>query len=74
MDFDWGLILSYLAATWPFIQPALIWLGLLVVAGQVVVLLTPTKKDDAAWAKLHAIPVLGRLLAALAAFAPIQRK
>lgn len=53
---------------------ALGWLGVLVVLGQGVVLMTPTKKDDEALAKAHKIPVLGDLLKAIAAFAPIQKK
>lgn len=49
-------------------------LGTLVVLGQAIVLLTPSKSDDEAWAKLMAIPVLGPVLSALANFAVIQKK
>lgn len=49
-------------------------LGMLVVVGGAVVALTPSTSDDAAWAKLHSVPVLGGLLKALAAFSPVQKK
>lgn len=49
-------------------------LGSLVVLGQVVVALTPSKADDAAWEKIKAVPVLGLILSIIANFAPIQKK
>lgn len=49
-------------------------LGTLVVLGQAIVILTPSKSDDEAWANLMAIPVLGSVLSALANFAVIQKK
>lgn len=49
-------------------------LGTLVVVGQIVVALTPSKADDAAWAKIEGIPLIGAALKALSAFAVIQKK
>lgn len=71
---DASTILTLLASKFPVIGVVLAVLGALVVAGQVVVTLTPTTADDEAWAKIKAIPVLGQIIAALAAFAPIQKK
>lgn len=67
-------ILSALAALNPFVALALASLGALVVIGQVVVVLTPSKSDDEAFEKIMGIPILGGFLRALAAFAPIQKK
>lgn len=49
-------------------------LGLLVIAGQALIALTPSAADDALAAKLEALPLVGPLLRMLASFAPIQRK
>lgn len=49
-------------------------LGTLVVIAQVIIPLTPTKKDDEAWEKIKGIPVLGQLLSILTNFAVIQKK
>ena len=49
-------------------------LGTLVVLGQTYIFLTPTQDDDAWYAKMEAIPLVGQILKALAKFAPIQRK
>ncbi len=48
-------------------------LGTLVVVGQVVVPLTPTKKDDAAWEKIKGYPIVGPILNVLTKFAVIQK-
>ncbi len=67
-------VIAFLAGLHPLAPVVLAVIGLLVVAGQAYVLLTPGTADDAFYAKLEAIPVLGGFLKALAAFAPIQRK
>lgn len=67
-------ILMILMAKWPVVGFIVMILGVLVVAGQALVVLTPTKKDDIAWEKIKAIPVLGQLISAIVAFAPIQKK
>lgn len=67
-------IVVALALKFPVVGLVLAALGLLVVVGQVVVVLTPTKKDDEAVARWQAIPILGQILAILAKFAPIQKK
>lgn len=48
-------------------------LGSLVVAGAIVVALTPSKSDDQKLEKLLAYPFIGGLLKALMAFSPIQK-
>lgn len=58
----------------PFLKTSFVVLGCVVVIAQVVVALTPTKKDDAAWDKIHSIPLLGKFLDALTKFAPLQKK
>jgi hypothetical protein len=71
---DFSAILALLAEKYPTLGIALVVLGLLVVAAQTYVALTPTQDDDAWFAKLEAIPILGHIIIALKAFAPIQRK
>jgi len=67
-------ILVFLVGLHPAIPVVLAALGGLVVLGQAYVIMTPTKEDDAWFAKLETVPVLGQLLKALTAFAPVQRK
>jgi hypothetical protein len=57
-----------------WVGAVLAWLGVLVVLGQGVVVVTPTKKDDAVMAKIFGIPFVGPLIRAIASFAPIQKK
>ncbi len=45
-------------------------LGALVVIGQMIVQITPSTADDAAWAKIKAQPIIGPILTALVNFAP----
>lgn len=71
---DVSAILLLLAGKFPIVALVLGVLGVLVVAGQAVVILTPTKSDDEAWAKIKAVPLLGVLIAAIAEFAPLQKK
>lgn len=49
-------------------------LGTLVVVGQIIVALTPSKADDEAWAKIESIPLVGAALKALTHFAVLQKK
>lgn len=67
-------ILLWLSSLIPHGQLILSILGGLVVIGQVVVVLSPSTKDDEAWEKIKAFPVIGPFLSALAAFAPIHKK
>lgn len=66
--------IQMLAGLHPVVPVVLSILGILVVVGQVVVVMTPSKKDDEALEKAHGIPVLGGVLKAIAAFAPVQKK
>jgi hypothetical protein len=67
-------LLQMLAGLHPAVPVAFAVLGILVVAGQAVVIMTPSVKDDEAWEKIKAIKVLGPMIAGLATFAPIQKK
>lgn len=67
-------ILAWLIGLWPMTQTILMVLGSLVVAGQTYIAVTPSQDDDAWYAKLEAIPLVGGLLKSLAKFAVIQRK
>lgn len=67
-------LLQMLAEKYPVLLMVFAGLGGLVVVGQVVVAITPSKNDDAFMAKLEEVPVLGSFLKALKAFAPIQKK
>ncbi len=71
---DVSAILSLLAVKFPIVALVLGVLGVLVVAGQAIVVITPSKSDDEFWDRLKKIPVLGLIIAAVADFAPIQRK
>lgn len=66
--------LEWLFGLSPVIGMILVVLGFLVVIGQGVIALTPTKADDAAWEKIKAVPILGSIIRGIEAFAPIQRK
>lgn len=67
-------LLANLVSVHPAIPLVLSALGTLVILGATYVALTPTKADDAWWAKLEATPVIGQLLKGLTAFSPFQRK
>jgi peptidoglycan/LPS O-acetylase OafA/YrhL len=71
---DLSALLALLVGKFPVAGLILALLGVLVVAGQAIVVLTPSQADDAAWEKIKKLPVLGPLISALAAFAPIQKK
>jgi hypothetical protein len=72
MELD--VILDLIVKQFPAISGVLIILGSLVVLGQIVVVFTPSTKDDAAWAKIEAMPVIGMLLKAVTKFSIIQKK
>lgn len=67
-------LVTMLTTVHPFIPLILSVLGGLVVLGQAYVAITPTQKDDAWFAKLEVMPVVGTLLGILKSFAPVQRK
>ena len=71
---DVETILNLLLGYVPQAKIVLQILGTLAVAGAVYVKLTPSASDDAWYAKLESIPVVGQLLKALVAFSPISRK
>lgn len=66
-------LLSKLTSAFPIANAVLAGLGTLVVVGQVIVLLTPTKKDDE---KLEEMKkgFLGVVIAVLSKFAVVQKK
>lgn len=67
-------LLKMLVEKFPVASYVLLGLGGLVVIAQVVVALTPSKKDDAVMKKIFSIPVLGVLLEKIAEMAPIKKK
>jgi hypothetical protein len=67
-------ILAWLVGYLPLAQTVLMIIGSLVVAAQAYIVATPSQDDDAWFAKIEAIPVVGDLLVALQKFAVIQRK
>lgn len=67
-------ILAWLSGLSPWIPLVLALLGILVIAGQAVVVITPSQADDAAVSKLLSVPILGGVLKALAEMAPIKKK
>lgn len=66
-------IIQGLMAKFPALSMILVVLGSLVVLAQVLIPLTPSKADDAAWAKINSIPVIGSLIKILLSFAPIKK-
>lgn len=71
---EYSEIIAMLAGKYPMIGLGLMALGALVVVGQAIVVMTPSKSDDAYLEGLMGKPFIGKILAALAAFAPIQKK
>lgn len=69
-----ALFLAGIAEKMPWLALVLGALGSLVVIGQAVVVLTPSKKDDEAFAKLEKHSIIGKLLEMLKKFAVIQKK
>jgi hypothetical protein len=67
-------ILTLLVTQVPALTSILVALGSLVVLGQVVVILTPSKKDELAYAKLMSTPIIGPLLLVASKFSIIQKK
>lgn len=72
MDMD--QLLLALVSAWPVAKYILMGLGVLVIAAQIIIPLTPSTSDDAAWAKIQAYPIVGSLLKAFLNFAPIHKK
>jgi hypothetical protein len=71
---DFVAMAQFLVLKFPVLGMVFALLGLLVVAGQALVLITPSTADDAAWEKIKAMPVIGQIISAVIAFAPIQKK
>ena len=65
---------SLLVAAHPAVGVILSGLGSLVILGQTYVAMTPTQSDDAWFARLESSAIVGPILRAVVAFAPIQRK
>ncbi len=70
----WALtFVTNLAAHNPVVSMILMVLGALVALGQMVIVATPSTADDAWWAKIKALPLIGPILTMLANFAPWQK-
>lgn len=67
------LFLAEIIAKYPVVLLVLTGLGLLVVVAQVVVALTPGKKDDEFLAKIEGNAFGKKIMALLASFAPVQK-
>jgi Na+-transporting NADH:ubiquinone oxidoreductase subunit NqrC len=71
---DLNNVMEFLKGLHPVIPLVLSLLGALVVVGGIYVKLTPNQDDDAWFAKLEAMPVLGQILKVLIAMSPVRRK
>lgn len=71
---DFSFIFAWVVSVLPVAKVVLEILGGLVVVGQVVVMMTSSKSDDAYAESLLSMPIVGNLLKSLIAFAPIQKK
>lgn len=67
------LFIAELIAKYPVALIVLTVLGFVLVLAQVIVVLTPGKKDDEILAKLEANPIGKKLIAFFISFAPIQK-
>lgn len=67
------LFIIDLISKYPIAPLVLSILGLIVVLAQVIVLMTPGKKDDAIMEKIEANPFGKKLLSFFVSFAPIQK-
>jgi len=67
-------IIALLVGQYPAITVVLAAVGSLVVLGQIVVVFTPSPKDNAAYEKVMGTPIVGMLLKALTKFSVIQKK
>lgn len=67
-------LLNLLVGAVPVAKIVLQILGALVVLGYAYVKITPTESDDAWFAKIEGIPLVGSLLKALTNFSPVSRK
>jgi len=67
------MLLAELITKYPVVLLALTIVGLLVVVAQVVVMMTPSKKDDELMAKIEANPIGKKLISIFVSFAPIQK-
>lgn len=63
-----------LAVKFPMVGLVLSGLGALMVVAQVVVVVTPSKKDDEILDEAAKLPIVGGLLTLIKKFAPIQKK
>lgn len=71
---QWVLgFLGNLATSNPIVHLIVVILATLVVAGQAIVTVTPTTADDAFWAKIKAIPLVGQFIVWLTNFAPFHK-
>ena len=67
------ILVAELIAKYPVLLVVLTVLGLLVVLAQVIVFITPSKKDDELLAKIEANPIGKKLVNLFVSFAPIQK-
>lgn len=67
------LIIAELITKFPIVSTILVVLGLIMVLAQVIVVLTPTKKDDEFLEKLEANSIAKKLIDLFVSFAPIQK-
>lgn len=67
-------VLQDLIGKFPVVSTVLLILGALVVLAQVVVVLTPTKKDDEILDKIQKNSIGGAVLDLLKSFSPFQKK
>jgi type IV secretory pathway component VirB8 len=71
---DIAAILLSMAGKFPWLMLILSILGALVVLGQAIVAMTPSKADDAVLDQVEKNGFFKMVLDALASFAPIQKK
>ena len=60
-------------SAYPVIGSILAILGIVMIAAQTIVAITPSPKDDKFLAKIKKIPYLGKILQIATSFAPIQK-
>jgi hypothetical protein len=71
---QWVLgFLTNLATSNPIVHAIVVVVATLVLAGQAIVTVTPTTADDAFWAKIQALPIVGQFIVWLTKWAPFHK-
>jgi hypothetical protein len=69
---EWDAVFLFLAGLWAPAQMIFSYVGLALTIAHLVIMVTPSKKDDAWEEKAYKVPVVGDLLVALKRLSPFK--